>query len=73
MVGSYTENYPNHRNSQNRGLGACSGMGACSGLYGMMDVEFVVTSICMTQVSLEEIYPKIGLQNPSDTFASRLT
>ena len=58
------ENYPNHRNSQNRGLGACSG------LYGMMDVEFVVTSICMTQVSLEEIYLKIGLHNLSDMFAS---
>ena len=30
-VGGYTENYPNHRNSQNRGVGACSGMGAAHG------------------------------------------
>ena len=25
MVGGYTENYPNHGNSQNRGVGACLG------------------------------------------------
>ena len=35
MVGGYTENYPNHRNSQNRGVGACLDMGACSGLYSI--------------------------------------
>ena len=40
MVGSYTENYPNHGNSQNRGVVACSSMDACSGQYGNKILEF---------------------------------